>query len=450
MVWTLSFHHYILEMGQIALMIRSSAMSIIYRKAMRLSSEARKSFTVGQITNYVSVDAQRIVTTVPFLHGIWGAPYMVCLAIYFLYQELGSCAFAGVAVLVLLIPFNVWTMRKTEQLQETQLKAKDNRIKLVNEALAGMKVLKLYAWENPFRKRIEEIRTAEISTLRKAANIWAFLNFTFACSPFLVTVAIFAVYVALDPVSHILTAEKIFVTIALFNLIRIPLILFPFSIFEAAKLYVSINRINKFLHAEDLDPSTVSDKVESGQNCIEMKNASFSWGAAVSAEDCPAGGEAAPPQAILKGIDLEIKRTSLVAVVGVVGAGKSSLLSAMLGEMLKMEGELRVQGKVAYVSQQAWIQNLTLRDNGISNVPIGYLRIQTIRSKIIRLVTHSISSFLVCYKSDLYLPVFKRRSNFTLRLKAEGLLFKMSTLRPKPKFWPKVKLRPIVCPSAKV
>ena len=160
----------------------------------------------------MSVDAQRIVTTTPYLHGMWGAPYMVCLAIFFLYQELGASAFAGVGVLVLLIPFNVWSMRVTEQLQETQLKAKDERIKLVNEALTGMKVLKLYAWENPFMKRIEDIRNGEIFTLRKAANIWAFLNFTFACSPFLVTVAIFAVYVALDPVGHVLTAEKIFVT----------------------------------------------------------------------------------------------------------------------------------------------------------------------------------------------------------------------------------------------
>lgn len=366
MIWTLSFHHYIHDMCKIALKMRSSVVSVIYRKAMRLSSKARRSFTVGEITNYVSVDAQRIVTTMPFLHGMWGAPYMVCLAIFFLYQELGICAFAGVAVLLLLIPFNVWAMRTTEQLQETQLKAKDNRIKLVNEALTGMKVLKLYAWENPFMKRIEDIRMGEISTLRKAANIWAFLNFTFACSPFLVTVAIFAVYVALDPIEHVLTAEKIFVTIALFNLIRIPLILFPFSIFETIKLFVSINRINKFLHAEDLDPNTVSDRVESEQNCIEMKNASFSWGGDVDT-DADANGESNEsedtPQVILKGINLEVKKKSLVAVVGVVGSGKSSLLSAMLGEMLRTEGGVNVSGKVAYVSQQAWIQNMTLRDN---------------------------------------------------------------------------------------
>ena len=368
MIWTLSFHHYIHDMCKIALKMRSSVVSVIYRKAMRLSSKARRSFTVGEITNYVSVDAQRIVTTTPFLHGMWGAPYMVCLAIFFLYQELGVCAFAGVAVLVLLIPFNVWAMRTTEQLQETQLKAKDNRIKLVNEALTGMKVLKLYAWENPFMKRIEDIRSGEISTLRKAANIWAFLNFTFACSPFLVTVAIFAVYVALDPIGHVLTAEKIFVTISLFNLIRIPLILFPFSIFETIKLFVSINRINKFLQAEDLDPNTVSERVESDRNCIEMKNASFSWGGnANSGADEDADRESNnnedSPQVILKGIDLEVKKTSLVAVVGVVGSGKSSLLSAMLGEMQRTEGEVNVTGKVAYVSQQAWIQNMTLRDN---------------------------------------------------------------------------------------
>ena len=323
---------------------------------------------MGEITNYVSVDAQRIVTTTPYLHGMWGAPYMVCLAIFFLYQELGASAFAGVGVLVLLIPFNVWSMRVTEQLQETQLKAKDERIKLVNEALTGMKVLKLYAWENPFMKRIEDIRNGEIFTLRKAANIWAFLNFTFACSPFLVTVAIFAVYVALDPIGHVLTAEKIFVTISLFNLIRIPLIMFPFSIFETTKMFVSINRINKFLQAEELDPNTVSDRLEKEQNCIEMKNASFSWGGDVNsdthedASGVSSDGENSP-QVVLNNINLGVKKGSLVAVVGVVGSGKSSLLSAMLGEMQRTEGAVNVKGKVAYVSQQAWIQNMTLRDN---------------------------------------------------------------------------------------
>ena len=62
-------------------------------------------------------------------------------------------------------------------------------------------------------------------------------------------------------------------------------------------------------------------------------------------------------------INLSVPKGGLVAVVGEVGSGKSSLLSAALGEMIKLEGSVNVLGSRAFVPQQAWIQNLTLKDN---------------------------------------------------------------------------------------
>ncbi len=362
MLNTLTFHYYIQDMVKLSLQMRSSIISVIYRKAMRISNSARKNFTVGEITNYISVDAQRIVETVPFIHSLWSAPYMVVIAVYLLYQELGYSAFAGVVALVVLMPFNSILMKKTEKLQEAQLEAKDSRIKLVSEALTGMKVIKLYAWEMPFMGRISEIRNKEMKVLRSAANIWAFLNFAFACSPFIVTVAVFAVYVFSDPVNHVLTADKIFVCITLFNMIRIPMIMFPYALFEGIKLFVSINRINKFLNADDLDTAAVSESVDSPENAIEFKRASFAWGENSNNGDGSSDNEDGT-RPVLKDIDVTVPKNSLVAVVGVVGSGKSSLLSAMLGEMHKVSGEVNVEGSVAYVPQQAWIQNLTVKDN---------------------------------------------------------------------------------------
>jgi ATP-binding cassette subfamily C (CFTR/MRP) protein 1 len=362
MTWTLTFHIFIQDMAMMGTQMRSSVVSVVYRKAMRLSNTARKSFTVGEITNYMSVDAQRIIETIPFIHHVWSAPYMIVLAIYFLYQELGPCAFAGFGALLVLVPFNVWAMKKTEKLQESQLAAKDERIKLINEALSGMKVLKLYGWEMPFMRRISDVRDKEVGILRTSAYLWSVINCTFAISPFLVTVVIFAVYVATDPINHVLTAEKIFVSIALFNLIRIPLILFPYSIFEIIKLLVSMRRINKFINADDLDPDTVSDKVRSEGNAIELREATLDWGRGSDNND----NESSHP-ATLRDLNLEVPKNSLIAVVGVVGAGKSSLLSGMLGEMRKVSGEINVEGSIAYVPQQAWIQNLTLKKNILFN-----------------------------------------------------------------------------------
>ena len=84
-------------------------------------------------------------------------------------------------------------------------------------------------------------------------------------------------------------------------------------------------------------------------NPIEVENGSFSW----SPDEPPT----------LKNINLNIKPGSLVAVVGHVGAGKSSLISALLGEMEKITGRVNTTGHIAFVPQQAWIQNCSLRDN---------------------------------------------------------------------------------------
>ena len=82
-----------------------------------------------------------------------------------------------------------------------------------------------------------------------------------------------------------------------------------------------------------------------------MEHATYSWGT----------GAGSKP--VLKDINLRVEEGALVAVVGSVGSGKSSLLSALLGEMTRAEGRCNVRGSVAYVPQQAWMQNATLKNN---------------------------------------------------------------------------------------
>ena len=115
----------------------------------------------------------------------------------------------------------------------------------MNEIINGIKVLKLYAWEVPFMKRIMDIRQLEIFLLKKTAKVWALVNFTFSATPMLTTMAVFSAYVLSDPENNILTAEKIFVTIAYFNVMKVPIVMFPWALVECIKLVVSINRIGK-------------------------------------------------------------------------------------------------------------------------------------------------------------------------------------------------------------
>ena len=328
--------------------------SMIFRKSMRLSNAARRSYTVGEITNFMSVDAQRLVETFWYVNQLWVGPFLIITSLYFLYLELGLAAFAGAGILVLLVPINAWLGNINKRLQKLQLENKDERIKLMNEVLKGMKVLKLYAWEKPFMGRVDGIRDAEIDNIRTTAKISAFVSLTFACSPFFVTLTLFAVYTALDPTNNILTADKMFVSISLLNILRLPLVMFPWSIVESIKLMVSLNRINKFLNAEELDPDNVDTNLESSENDVEIDNATLSWD-----ED----------NDTLKDINLNIKKGSLTAIVGMVGSGKSSLVSAMLGEMHLKTGKVMRQESVAYVPQQAWIQNMSLKDNILFDKP---------------------------------------------------------------------------------
>lgn len=110
--------------------------------------------------------------------------------------------------------------------------------------------------------------------------------------------------------------------------------------------WVSLKRLNKFLNSKELDPTNVSHN--SSEYSLLIKNGNFSW-----------GGD----EITLKNINLSVSEGILLAVVGAVGSGKSSLISALLGEMEKHSGNVNVDGNIAYVSQLPWIQNATLMDN---------------------------------------------------------------------------------------
>ncbi|XP_009874359.1 PREDICTED: multidrug resistance-associated protein 1, partial [Apaloderma vittatum] len=230
-----------------------------------------------------------------------------------------------------------------------QMKSKDNRIKLMNEILNGIKVLKLYAWELAFREKVLKIRRKELKVLKKSAYLAAMATFTWVCAPFLVALSTFAVFVKIYK-HNILDAEKAFVSLALFNILRFPLNMLPMVISNIVEASVSLKRLRVFLSHEELDPhSIIRGPITDAEGCIVVKNATFSW----SKNDPPS----------LNSINFTVPEGSLVAIVGQVGCGKSSLLSALLGEMDKKEGYVVVKGSVAYVPQQAWVQNATLEDN---------------------------------------------------------------------------------------
>lgn len=206
--------------------IKTAVIGLIYKKALLLSNVSRKQNSTGEIINLMSADAQQLMDLTANLNLLWSAPFQILMAISLLWQELGPAVLAGMAVLVLVIPINALVAIRVKKLKKSQTKNKDKQIKLLKEILHGIKILKLYAWEPAYKDKIIKIRDQELEFQKSTRYLAVFSMLTLTCVPFLVSLATFGIYFLLDE-ENILTATKVFTSISLFNILRIPLFDLP-------------------------------------------------------------------------------------------------------------------------------------------------------------------------------------------------------------------------------
>uniref|UniRef100_A0A672NT23 ABC-type glutathione-S-conjugate transporter n=1 Tax=Sinocyclocheilus grahami TaxID=75366 RepID=A0A672NT23_SINGR len=345
-------HQYTYTCFTVGMRVKTAVMGLVYRKSLVVNSASRRTCTVGEIVNLVSADTQKLMDFVVYFNAVWLAPIEVTLCLFFLWQQLGPSALAGIATVIFIFPLNGFIARQRSKLQEIQMKYMDGRVKLMNEILNGIKILKFYAWEKAFLEQVLGYREKELKTLKKSQILYSVSLASFNSSSFLIAFAMFGVYVLIDD-KNVLDAQKIFVSMALINILKTPLSQLPFAMSTTMQALVSLKRLGKFLCQDELKPDNVTkESFKSGERSLVDKhycNGTFSW-----SKDGPA---------CLKGISVRVPCGSLVAVVGHVGSGKSSLLSAILGETEKRSGAVSVKGSIAYVPQQAWIQNASLQDN---------------------------------------------------------------------------------------
>ncbi|NWT37177.1 MRP1 protein, partial [Chroicocephalus maculipennis] len=332
----------------LGLRLKTAVTGLVYRKILVMSNASRKAATVGEIVNLVSVDVQKLMDLIIYFNGTWLAPIRIIICFIFLWQLLGPSALASIAVFFFLLPLNFMITKKRSQFQETQMKHKDERAKLTNTILSDIKVIKLYGWEKTFMEKVLGIRKQELQALKRSQILFSASLASFHSSTFLIAFVMFAVYTLVDN-THVLDAQKAFVSLTLINILNTAHSFLPFSINAAVQAKVSLNRLAAFLNLEELNPESLSRNTsDCGELFIIIRNGTFCWSKETSC---------------LRSIDLTVPQGSLLAVVGQVGAGKSSLLSALLGELEKTDGCVTVKGTAAYVPQQAWIQNASVEDN---------------------------------------------------------------------------------------
>ncbi|XP_054848807.1 ATP-binding cassette sub-family C member 6 isoform X2 [Eublepharis macularius] len=329
--------------------LKTAITGLVYRKILVLSAAAKSTTTAGVIVNLVSVDVQKLTDLIVYFNGTWLAPVRIIICFVFLCQLLGPSALTSVAVFLFLLPLNFAITKKRSHFQEVQMQHKDNRAKLISSMLSNIKILKLHGWEKHFMGQTLDVRAQELQALKTSQFLFSASLASFHSSTFLIAFVMFAVYTLADE-RNVLSAQKAFVSLALVNILNTAHSFLPFSINAVMQAKVSLKRLATFLCLEELEqPAVDCNSLECIQDRVVVRNGTFSW------------AREYPP--CLKKINLTVPPGSLCAVVGQVGAGKSSLLSALLGEMKRTEGCVALKGTVAFVPQEPWIQNASVEDN---------------------------------------------------------------------------------------
>ncbi|RXW24280.1 hypothetical protein EST38_g1589 [Candolleomyces aberdarensis] len=382
---SLGIHHFFYRSASTGVLLRGGLITAIYTRSLKLTSRARSTLTNGKLVNHISTDVSRIDFCAGFFHMAWTAPIQLGICLALLIVQLGPSALAGFAIFVVLTPIQTRVMAHLFKYRESSMEWTDKRAKLLQELLGGMKVIKYFAWETPFLERIEGYRKREMGYIRTILLVRAAMIAVAMSLPALASVIAFVTYSA---TGHELEPSVIFTSLTLFNLLRLPLMFLPVSLSSIADAANAISRLYGVFEAELLDDThTVDPDLEVA---IEVKGASFTWDAPPPEEEDSkkkkksarskkpkplpgpsAAGEGGDTDAKatedrifkVQNIDMAIPRGKLVAIVGPVGSGKTSLLQGIIGEMRKMGGTITFGGSVGYCAQSAWIQNATIREN---------------------------------------------------------------------------------------
>lgn len=360
----------------------------------------------GRIVNLMSVDTHRIDQACALFHTIWSSPVACIITLVLLLVNLTYSALAGFALLILGVPAVTMAMQSLFRRRKAINKITDQRVSLTQEILHSVRFVKYFGWEKAFIARLGEFRAKEIHSIQLLLAIRNAVNAVSMSMPIFASMISFIVY---SVTNHDLAPAEVFSSLALFNSLRLPLNLLPMVLGQVTDAWSSMKRIEDFLMQEEQEEDVIHRP--DGEHAVEMIQAGFTWertpkdpdngkksesvGKTKTGKDSKtsAAAAAANPKKKrthseastviaeeekedtastlieerepfqLRDLNLKIKRNELVAVIGTVGSGKSSLLSALAGDMRKTCGDVVYGASRAFCPQYAWIQNTTLQNN---------------------------------------------------------------------------------------
>ncbi|XP_052005239.1 ATP-binding cassette sub-family C member 5-like [Xyrauchen texanus] len=390
--------------------LRGAALTVAFRKILRLRST--RDISTGELVNICSSDGQRLYEAVSVGCLLAGGPLVGILGMSYTTYFIGPTALLGSAIFVIFYAAMMLASRLTAYFRKKCVVVTDRRVRLMNEILGCIKFIKMYCWETPFANNIQNVRSEERRILEWAGCVQ---SLTVGVAPVVVVIASVCTFTLHMALGYDFTAAQAFTVVAVFNSMTFSLKVTPLAVRALSEGVVAVKRFQKLFMMEDRE--LISIKTEYPDNVIEFRDATLAWEKTCSSQGKKSrpqqkrGGmkrvfrreklslyiteeskvkseepnaehllthmEQESPQSTISStqsirpplhktlhrIDLCVRKGSLVGVCGGVGSGKSSLLSALLGQMTLLGGSVAVNGGFAYVAQQAWILNDSLREN---------------------------------------------------------------------------------------
>ncbi|XP_039765461.1 multidrug resistance-associated protein 4-like isoform X1 [Pararge aegeria] len=427
-------HPYMMAILHMGMKFRVACCSLIYRKSLRLSKTALGETTVGQVVNLLSNDVNRFDVAIIFLHYLWIGPLATIIVTYFMWLEISWAAVVGVGFMLAFIPLQAYLGKRTSVLRLKTALRTDERVRLMNEILSGIQVIKMYTWEKPFADLVVKARKQEIKEIRATSYIRGVLT---SFIMFTTRICLFFSILAFVLVNNVISAKQVFVVTSFYNILRQTMtVFFPQGIAQVAEATISIKRLQSFMLYEDtskpvpglaeiqtstkkgkelivtpresvlsteaadikegtkpiLEPETflknednakgngksgaplesgeeddeeLATKVEEDARGVRLKHATAKWIVSHS-------------ENTLTDMSLTIKPGKLIAVIGPVGAGKSSLLHVLLKELPLQSGSVHIGGTVSYASQEPWLFAGSVRQNILFGQPMDRPRYNTV------------------------------------------------------------------------
>ncbi|GMI77928.1 multidrug resistance-associated protein 6 [Hibiscus trionum] len=359
-VESLSQRYWFFASRRSGMRMRSALMVAVYQKQLKLSSLGRQRHSTGEIVNYISVDAYRMGEFPWWFHLTWSLVLQLFMSIGVLFWVVGLGAILGIVPLAVCGFLNMPFAKIIKKYQSQFMISQDERLRAISEILNSMKIIKLQSWEEKFKGLIESLRSNEFKWLAKQQFLRPYAFILYWISQTIVSSSVFLGCALFG--SAPLNAGTIFTVLATLRVMAEPVRMLPDALSILIQVKVSFGRINTFLIDDELTNDEVRRfPLQNSDKSVTVEAGNFSW---------------VPETAslTLRNVELEIKRGQKIAACGPVGAGKSSILYAMLGEIPKLSGTVHVIGSIAYVSQVSWIQSGTIRENILYGKPMDAVK----------------------------------------------------------------------------